>query len=169
MATNDASSGPKRGEIWRVNLAPVVGSEMDKTRPAVVISSDAVGVLSMRLVVPVTSWKSWYEDQIWHVRLRPTEQNGLSKESAADALQIRGVDTSRFAHRMGRIASMDLENVIAAIAALLNTSSRLLHRQWSALVASTVFLIGKPLRSPRRNQPHGDCRRAPRRPASRCR
>jgi mRNA interferase MazF len=119
MATNDTSSGPKRGEIWRVNLEPVMGSEMDKTRPAVVISSDAVGVLPVRLVVPVTSWKSWYEGQIWHIRLRPTEQSGLSTASAADALQIRGVDTSRFVHRMGRIARTDLENIIAAVAAVI--------------------------------------------------
>ncbi|WP_157621528.1 type II toxin-antitoxin system PemK/MazF family toxin [Salisaeta longa] len=56
---------------------------------------------------------------IWRVRLRPTEPNGPSKVSAADALQIRGVDTSRFVHRMGRIASADLENIIAAVAAVI--------------------------------------------------
>ncbi|MBM4055906.1 MAG: type II toxin-antitoxin system PemK/MazF family toxin [Planctomycetes bacterium] len=31
---------PKRGEIWLVSLEPVIGREIGKTRPAVVISND---------------------------------------------------------------------------------------------------------------------------------
>ncbi|ACB53253.1 putative PemK-like protein [Crocosphaera subtropica ATCC 51142] len=36
---------PKRGEIWLVNFDPTLGSEIRKTRPAIVISSDAAGKL----------------------------------------------------------------------------------------------------------------------------
>ena len=35
----------KRGEVWLVNLDPTIGAEIKKTRPAVIISSDLVGVL----------------------------------------------------------------------------------------------------------------------------
>ena len=45
---------PKRGEIWLVNLNPTVGAEIHKTRPAIVISSDYIGKLPLKLVVPIT-------------------------------------------------------------------------------------------------------------------
>ena len=38
---------PWRGEIWLVGLDQTVGSEMAKTRPAVVVSSDSVGILDV--------------------------------------------------------------------------------------------------------------------------
>jgi mRNA-degrading endonuclease toxin of MazEF toxin-antitoxin module len=47
---------PKRGEIWLVNLDPTVGAEIQKTRPAIVISSDYIGKLPLKLVVPITDW-----------------------------------------------------------------------------------------------------------------
>jgi mRNA interferase MazF len=40
-----------RGEIWSVNLDPTIGAEIRKTRPVVVISSDAVGVLPIKSVM----------------------------------------------------------------------------------------------------------------------
>ena len=53
LASPDAST-PLRGEIWLVNFDPTIGSEIRKTRPAVVVSSDAVGRLPIKLVAPVT-------------------------------------------------------------------------------------------------------------------
>ena len=41
-----------RGEVWLINLDPTMGAEIRKTRPAVIVSSDAVGVLPLRVVVP---------------------------------------------------------------------------------------------------------------------
>ena len=38
----------KRGEVWQINLDPTVGSEIRKTRPAVIVNDDAVGVLPLR-------------------------------------------------------------------------------------------------------------------------
>lgn len=107
---------PRRGEIWRVGFDPTVGSELKKTRPAVVISSDAVGALPVRLVAPFTSWKSHFEGNLWHVEVPPTEQNGLDKASAADALQVRSVDTSRFTEKLGRMHPPRLEEIVTAVA-----------------------------------------------------
>ena len=47
----------RRGEIWSVTLDPTVGAEVRKTRPVIVVSSDAVGVLPIKLVAPLTEWK----------------------------------------------------------------------------------------------------------------
>lgn len=49
---------PKRGEVWNVNFDPSVGAEIRKIRPAVVISSDAVGRLPIKIVVPATEFVS---------------------------------------------------------------------------------------------------------------
>ena len=116
MNTND--NVPLRGEIWHVNFDPTVGTEIQKTRPAVVISSDGIGRLPIRLVVPITAWKDAFTGNIWHVRVDPDSHNGLTKTSAIDTLQVRGVDVQRFGHRIGRINAPTLEEVVAALAAI---------------------------------------------------
>ena len=44
----------QRGEIWTVRFDPSEGAEIRKVRPAVVISVDTVGLLPLRIVVPLT-------------------------------------------------------------------------------------------------------------------
>lgn len=80
-----------RGEIWLINLDPTVGAEIQKTRPAVIVNNDAVGILPLKVVVPVTQWKDRYAVAPWMVHLNPTPDNGLSKPTAADAFQVRSV------------------------------------------------------------------------------
>ncbi len=110
---------PKRGEVWLVNFDPTRGAEIKKTRPAVVISSDAVGRLPIKLIAPVTNWKDHYEHNLWHIRLDPNAHNGLSKSSAIDALQLRGMDTQRFVRKLGEITQDILEEIVLAVAAVI--------------------------------------------------
>jgi mRNA interferase MazF len=35
----------RRGEVWIITLDPTVGAEIKKTRPAVIVNDDAVGIL----------------------------------------------------------------------------------------------------------------------------
>ena len=112
------SASPGRGEIWRVNFDPTIGSEIKKTRPAVVISSDAVGKLPVKLIVPMTNWDEAFAQNFWHIRIEPDSLNGLSKTSAADALQIRCADRQRFIEKMGRVSPAILEEIAAAVAAV---------------------------------------------------
>ena len=58
-----------RGDIWLVNLEPTIGAEIRKTRPVIVVSSDAVGALPIRLVAPLSEWKDYFAQNIWHVKL----------------------------------------------------------------------------------------------------
>jgi mRNA interferase MazF len=110
---------PTRGDIWLVSFDPTVGSEIRKTRPAVVVSSDAVGRLPVKLVAPVTEWKTYYRANLWHVRIDPDPDNGLTKTSAVDTLQIRGMDRLRFIHKLGKISSATLEEIVLSIAAVI--------------------------------------------------
>jgi mRNA interferase MazF len=48
------------GEVWLINLDPTVGAEIRKTRPAVIVNDDAVGLLPLKVIVPVTEWKDRY-------------------------------------------------------------------------------------------------------------
>ncbi|MBI4287620.1 MAG: type II toxin-antitoxin system PemK/MazF family toxin [Chloroflexi bacterium] len=106
---------PRRGEIWVVNFDPTIGAEINKTRPAVVVSSDAVGKLPVKLIAPITEWKQHYARNLWHVRIGPDRFNNLEKDSAVDALQLRSVDVRRFVRRMGRVSSTIMEEIAAAI------------------------------------------------------
>lgn len=111
-----------RGDIWLVNLDPTIGTEIRKTRPAIVVSSDAVGRLPIKLVAPITDWKDYFAHNIWHVRLDPDKENGLTKPSAVDTLQLRGIDHQRLVRRLGRISNTELEEVTLAIAAVIEYS-----------------------------------------------
>jgi mRNA interferase MazF len=99
-----------------VNFDPTVGAEIKKTRPAVIVSSDAMGVLPVKLVAPLTDWKGHYASTIWHVQVLPTPQNGLRKPSTVDTLQLRGMDTRRLIHQLGRVSPQLMDEIAAAIA-----------------------------------------------------
>jgi mRNA interferase MazF len=72
---------PLRGEVWRIRFDPDEGDEIKKVRTAVVISENAIGRLKLKIVVPITEWKPRYANYPWFVRLTPTPNNGLTKDS----------------------------------------------------------------------------------------
>ena len=44
-----------RGEVWLLNLDPTVGAEIRKTRPAIIVNDDAIGILPLKVVAQVSS------------------------------------------------------------------------------------------------------------------
>jgi mRNA interferase MazF len=74
----------KQGEIWLVALDPTVGAEIKKTRPAIIVNDDTLGRLPLKIIVPLTDWKDWYNVAPWMVHIDADATNKLSKESAAD-------------------------------------------------------------------------------------
>lgn len=105
----------RKGEIWLINLDPTIGAEIRKTRPAVIISEDAIGVLPLRIIVPLTDWKDRYAVAPWMIAITPDPNNGLLKPSAADAFQIRSVSQERFVQRIGALNSDQLEQILMAV------------------------------------------------------
>jgi mRNA interferase MazF len=104
-----------KGEIWLINLDPTMGAEIKKSRPAVIVSEDAIGILPLRVIVPLTDWKDRYTIAPWMVRVDPDTRNGLSKSSAADSFQIRSVAQERFIKQLGNISSTRLAEILIAI------------------------------------------------------
>jgi len=98
----------KQGEIWQIGLDPVIGAEMKKTRPGLVINSDTLGKLPLKIIVPLTEWKEHYSNYPWMVKIMPSKQNGLIKVSAVDCFQIRSVSVERLITQTG---SVELETI----------------------------------------------------------
>lgn len=113
MAT---APNPSRGELWLVDFDPAVGGEIRKVRPALVVNVDSVGRLPLRIVVPVTDWKPQYAFYPWFVELPVSSDNGLTKQSGADAFQIKSVALGRFVQPLGTVTAVQLDDVASAIA-----------------------------------------------------
>jgi mRNA interferase MazF len=106
---------PKRGELWLIDFDPPVGAEMAKIRPAVIVSEDHIGRLPLRLVVPITDWKPLYGGYSWFVMIPADASNGLTKDSGADAFQIKSVSLRRLVRRLGELNPNQLEEVASDI------------------------------------------------------
>ena len=113
----------RRGEIWLINLDPAVGAEIQKVRPAVVVSSDHLGVLPLRVIVPLTSWKDRFARAPWMIRIEPSAQNGLDNPSAADAFQVRSVSEARFVRCLGTLGEQILRDVAQAVALVVEATA----------------------------------------------
>src|SRR5262245_8490079 len=85
----------RRGEVWLLNLDPTVGAEIQKTRLVVIVHDNGVGILPLRVIVPLTDWKERYTVAPWMVRIAPDRRNGLVKLSAADTFQVRSITQER--------------------------------------------------------------------------
>jgi mRNA interferase MazF len=104
-----------RGEIWLVNLEPTVDSEIRKTRPCAVVNDDAIGVLPLKFIVPITDWKETFSIRPWMVKIEPNNENGLVKSSAADTFQIRSVAESRLVRKVGSLSDENLALIEKAL------------------------------------------------------
>jgi len=110
----------RQGEIWEINLSPTVGAEIKKKRPAVIVNDDAIGILPLRVIVPITEWKDRFQGARWLVRIEPDNENKLMKRSAIDTFQIRSVSTKRFLRKTGSVSSNVLNEIKTAIKAVID-------------------------------------------------
>jgi mRNA interferase MazF len=99
----------KRGEVWWVNFGPSVGGEIQKRRPAVVVSNDSANRHLNRLqIVPMTSRVD---------RVYPSEAAVKvgRRQSKAMADQLTTVSKQRLMDRMGKLSGLDMAKVEHAI------------------------------------------------------
>ena len=103
------------GEIWLVNLDPTIGSEIKKTRPCIIVSDNAIGVLPLKIIAPLTDFKERYRNVPWMVILEPDSLNKLTKTSALDLFQVRCLAEERLIRRVGQIDADSLLKAQSAI------------------------------------------------------
>ncbi len=110
------------GEIWLIDLEPTIGAEIRKTRPAIIVSSNAIGILPLKIIVPITDWKPQYANIPWMIQLLPNEQNHLRKPSAADTFQVRSVAQERFVKQVGMLDEMTIKRIKIGLKRVLDIS-----------------------------------------------
>lgn len=109
---------PARGEIWLVSLGPVVGHEIGKTRPALVISNDRNNQFAETItVLPITSHvKKIYPFETF----MPKTETDLPVDSKIKSNQIRTVDKKRLIKLIGNVSEEKLKEVRQALFIHLN-------------------------------------------------
>ena len=106
---------PQRGDIYLVAFDPSVGSEIQKTRPALVIQNDISNQYSPITIVAAITSK-------FDLPPYPTEvvmdlsDSGLNQTSAVVLNQIRSVDRQRLIKRIGKVSPESMARVDRAIA-----------------------------------------------------
>ena len=107
-----------RGEIRLIDFGAAVGSEVNKRRPAVIVSNDgantsaALGGRGAITVVPVTS--NTGRVYPFQVLLEPS-RSGLPVQAKAQAEQIRSVDVKRVGPKLGNVPPDVMRRMDAAV------------------------------------------------------
>jgi mRNA interferase MazF len=112
------SSGPIRGDIWLVNLEPVVGHEQGGTRPAVVVSANPFNRSRSGLVM-VAPMTTVFKGIPWNVKVSPPE-GGLRHTSYIKCEDLRSISTDRLVRRFGTLSADTLGSVAKTIQILLD-------------------------------------------------
>jgi len=104
-----------RGEIWVVNLDQTTGAEIGKQRPALIVNNQTIGILPLKIIVPITGWNEKFHAFPWMVKIEPDPLNRLSKTSALDCFQVRSVSQDRLNKKVGEIENSTLRQVEDAL------------------------------------------------------
>ena len=100
---------PRRGEIWLVGFDPAVGTEIRKTRPALVVSNDIANDRSPKVtVLPITG--TVRESPIVVV-VQPDERNRLDRPSLVRVPDVSTFDRVRLKRRLGVLAPETMREV----------------------------------------------------------
>ncbi len=114
MAKKEKRLIPRRGDIYLVNFNPTVGSEIKKTRPALILQNDIANRYSPITIVAAITSQS-------HGRLYPTEvlmkrhESGLDQDSLVLLNQIRSIDKERLIKRLGTAGAETMGKVNQAL------------------------------------------------------
>src|SRR5262249_48879898 len=109
-----ASSYPRRGEIYYVDLDPVLGSEQGGRRPSLVIQNDVGNQYSPVVIIAAITSRPSARDRPTDVRIQPGV-SGLEVPSRVLLNQIRTIDKRRLRRRAGEVTPAELALVDDAI------------------------------------------------------
>jgi mRNA interferase MazF len=105
---------PKRGEIVRVRLDPVEGSEQAGERPALVISPDEINDHGPLVLIAAITSKKTEKIFPFETRIEPPE-GGLSRRSKVMLMHLRSVDKARLTGRYGSVTEETMRAVEEAL------------------------------------------------------
>ncbi len=111
---------PRRGEIWDVNWSPGRGAEQQGIRPALIIQNDRGNASPTYPLTIVASMSRTERELPLHVRIAPSDENGLTYYTDVKCEQIMAIEKSRLIRRRGSISGEELSRVDAALKLSLN-------------------------------------------------
>jgi len=104
----DVVNFPRRDEIWMVSLDPTQGSEIQKTRPCLVVSPNETNeYLRTVIIAPMTTTERSYP-----TRVGITFQN---KHGQVALDQIRAVDRQRLVRKLGTASPKTAQSVSSVL------------------------------------------------------
>jgi len=110
----EAVAFPKRGEIYLADFDPVIGSEIAKRRPALVIQNDIGNRVSP--ITIVAAFSSQVRQPLYPIEvLVRAPEGGLSADSTVRLNQLRTMDKSRLIKRLGKVSATTMAAVDMAI------------------------------------------------------
>ncbi len=114
MAAQRKVGHPRRGEVYLVNFEPTLGSEIKKTRPALILQNDIANRFSPLTIVAAISSK--FEERLYptEILVEPPE-GGLTKPAVVLLNQIRSIDKQRLLRRIGRLKPETMQRVDQAL------------------------------------------------------
>ena len=105
---------PMRGEIYLVNFDPTLGTEIKKTRPALIIQNDIANKHSPITIVAAITSK--YDETLYPTEvLIPANEGSLKQDSVILLNQLRSIDRQRLVKKLGKIKDITLKKVDSAI------------------------------------------------------
>ncbi|MGI8906262.1 MAG: type II toxin-antitoxin system PemK/MazF family toxin [Candidatus Sumerlaeaceae bacterium] len=114
MPTRPKALAPKRGEIYLVNFDPTIGSEIKKTRPALILQNDMGNKHSPVTIVAAMTSQVGEKLYPTEVRIAAGEGN-LGREGVVLLNQIRSIDKQRLVKRLGTLSPQTMGKVDQAL------------------------------------------------------
>ena len=108
----------RRGDIFLVDLNPIVGTEQAGIRPALVIQIDRANISSPHTIIIPFTTRIRETVLPSHVKI-PAEVGGLTEDSILLCEQIRIIDKRRLVRRIGNIGEENLSKVDTALKLIL--------------------------------------------------
>jgi mRNA interferase MazF len=105
----------KRGEIWRVDLNPVIGSEQAGIRPVILIQEEVISKYSSTIIVIPLTTNIRRSILPTCVLVPKNKAIGLENDSVAICHQIRAIDKTRFVIKNGELSKeiiSEIENCL---------------------------------------------------------
>ncbi len=114
----------KRGEIYRADLDPVIGSEQGGIRPVLIIQNDIGNLHSPTVIVAAITSRLNKPKLPTHVAIS-SRQSGLKKDSVILAEQVRTLEKKRLMEKLGRVDEEVMAKVDRALAISLGSGAGL--------------------------------------------
>ena len=105
----------RRGDIYRADLDPVLGSEQGGVRPVLIVQNDLGNLTSPTVIIAPLTSRSKKKTLRTHVTVEPPE-GGLNRSSQVLCEQVRTLEKSRLRQHLGCLSGEKLALVERALA-----------------------------------------------------